>query len=61
MRVFSGGSRVSHGHTDWPFDFVSKPGVASVLPKAGGCRTNPEGGGTGVDCCGGKLKSGCRE
>ena len=26
--------------------------------KAWGCRTNPEGGGTGVDCCGGKLKVG---
>ena len=46
------GSGISHGHTDWPVDFVSKPGVASVSPKTWGYRTNPEGGGTGVSCRG---------
>ena len=28
--------RHDEGHTDWPFDFVSKPGVASVSPEHGG-------------------------
>ena len=51
-RVISIGSGFSHGHTDWPVDFVSKPGVASVSPKTWRCRTNPEGGGTGVICWG---------
>ena len=37
-----------------------KAGVDSVSPKAWGPRTNPEGGGTGVDCCGAKGKSSCR-
>ena len=32
-RVISRGSGFSHGHTNWPFDFVSKPGVASISPK----------------------------
>ena len=49
VRVSLRGSGPSQGHTDWPFDFVSKPGVATVSPKAGGRRTNPEGGGTGVN------------
>ena len=57
QRVISIGSEFSHGHTDWPVDFVSKPGVASVSTKTWGCRTNPEGGGTGV-CCWEKAK--CR-
>ena len=43
MRVISRGSGPSHGHTDGPFDCVSKPGVASVSPKAWGRCTNPEG------------------
>ena len=38
-RIISRGSGFSFGHTDWPFDFVSKPGVASVSPKAWGYRT----------------------
>ena len=56
-RVITRGSGISHGHTDWPVDFVSKPGVASVSPKTLGYRTNLEGGGTGVSCRG-KLKVG---
>ena len=44
------GSGPSQGHTDWLFDFVSKVGVASVSPKAWGLSTNPEGGGTEVNC-----------
>ena len=46
----SGVSSMLCEHTDWPFDFVSEPGVGSVLPKAWGCRTNPKGGGIEVPC-----------
>ena len=49
------GSGISRGHTSWPVDFGSKPGVASVTPKTWKYRTNPEGGGTSVHCWG-KLK-----
>ena len=47
-RVITRGSGIFHGHTDWPVDLLSKPGVASISPRAWGHRTNPEGGGTGV-------------
>ena len=50
------GSGPSQGHTDWPFDYEAKPGVASVLPKAWGPRTNPEGGRYWGQLLEGKLK-----